>query len=131
MLFFNYVSLKHASSPVIIGSMTTYPHCGLSRGMQVAKKHKSVSPGLSRKTQKLDVVVDGKLPDDLYSVSIFSKVIGQKLLGGSRNDLYLRCRMNLANDPVQSQAPHFMDMGLLATNTLNESGVLGTNANRT
>ena len=45
-------------------------------------------------TQKMYAVVDGNLPDDLDSLSIFSKVIGHKLSDGSRDDLYLRCRMN-------------------------------------
>ena len=99
--------------------------------MQVAKKRQYTSPGLSGNTRKLDAVVDEKLPNDLDSASIFSKVISHKLSNGSIYDLYLRCGINFASDIVQTQTPHFMDMGLLATNTLNESGVLGTNANRT
>ena len=38
--------------------------------------------------------------------------------------------MNFANDPVQTQDPHFMDMGIPAINTLNESGVLGNPTTR-
>ena len=41
-------------------------------------------PRLGWKIQKLDDVVDGKLPDDLDYMSIFSKVIGDKLSNGSR-----------------------------------------------
>ena len=78
----------------------------------------------------MDAAIDGKLPDDLDSASIFSKVIGQKISDGSRGDLYSRCRMNSANDPVQNQPPHFVDMGLPAISTLNESGILGTTATR-
>ena len=80
---------------------------------------------MGRNTPKLDAVVDGKLTDDLDSASIFSKVIGYKLSDGYSRDLYLHCRMNFANDLVQTQDPHFMDMGVLSINTLNESGVLG------
>ena len=92
--------------------------------LQVANKRKSTSSGLGRNTQKLDAVVDGKLPDDLNSTSIL------KLSDGSRDDIYSRCRIKFANYTVQTQDPHFMDLGLLAINTLNESGVLGTTATR-
>ena len=34
--------------------------------------------------------------------------------------------MSFVNNPVQTQDPHFMDLGLLAINTLNEIVVLGT-----
>ena len=34
--------------------------------------------------------------------------------------------MNFANYPVQTQAPHFMDLGLLDINKFNESSVLST-----
>ena len=83
-----------------------------------------------RNTPKLDAVVDGKLSDNLDSASISSKVIGHKLSGGSSNDLYLRCRMKLPADVVQTQTPKFMDMGLSTFNTLDERGVLGTPATR-
>ena len=126
----NFIRIKHAPSPVLIGSMTTSPPCGLSRRLQVAKKRQSTSPGLGRNTEQLDNVVDVKLPDDLDPVYIFSKAIGHKLSDGSNNDLYLRCRMNFANDTVQNQAPHFMDLGLLDTNKLNERGVIGTPATK-
>ena len=45
-------------------------------------------PGLGRNTQKLDAVVDGKFPDDLYSASIFSKLIGNKLSDGIRRKFH-------------------------------------------
>ena len=78
----------------------------------------------------MDAVVDGKLPDDLDSASIFSNVIGHKISDGSRYDLYLQCTMNFAGDVLQNQAPQFMYLGLLAINTLIESGVVGTPAAR-
>ena len=38
--------------------------------------------------------------------------------------------MNFTNDPVQTQDPHFIDMGLLSINTLDKISVLGTPATR-
>ena len=126
----NSVSVEHSPSPVLIGIFATSPPCGLSGRLKVAKKRRPTSPGLGGNTQKLDAVVDGKLPNDLDSASIFSKVIGHKLSKGSSGDLYLRCRTNFANDPVQIQAPHFIGMGLPAIKTLNESSLLSTPATR-
>ena len=122
----NTVSVKNTPSLVMIGSVNNSPPCGLSRSLQVAKKRKSTSPGLVENTHKLDAVVYRSLSNDLDSESIFSKVIDHKLYNGSSNDLYSHCRMNFVNDPVQTQAPHFMYMRLPAISTLNESGVLGT-----
>ena len=87
-----------------------------------------MSPLLDSNTQKLDAVVDGKLPDDLDSASIFSKIIGQIISDGSRYDLYSRFRMKFTVNIFQTQAQHFMDLGLLAINKLNESVVFGTTA---
>ena len=70
------------------------------------------------------------MPDDLDSPSIFSKVIGHKLSDGSRDYLYLCCRMNFTADVVQNQASKFMNLGIPPINTLDESGVLGTPATR-
>ena len=122
----NTVSVKNTPSLVMIGSVNNSPPCGFSRSLQVAKKRKSTSPGLVENTHKLDAVVYRSLSNDLDSESIFSKVIDHKLYNGSSNDLYSHCRMNFVNDPVQTQAPHFMYMRLPAISTLNESGVLGT-----
>ena len=87
-----------------------------------------MSPGLGGNTQKLDAVVYEKFPNDLDSASIFRKVIGHKLSYGSSGDLYLRCRMNFANNPFQTQAPDFIDLGILTINKLNKIDVLGTPA---
>ena len=124
----NAGSVEHIPTPFIFVSVTTSPPCGLSGSLQVAKKYQYTSPGLGGNTQKLDAIVDGNLPNDMDYAPIFSKVISHKLSDGSRNDLYLRFRMNPVNDHVQTQSPHFMDMGLLDINTLNESGVLSTPA---
>ena len=103
----------------MIEIVATYPPCGLSGSLQVANKWQSTSPGLGGNTQKLDAIVDRKLPDDLDALSIFSKVIGHKLSDGSRNDIYLLCRMNFAGYIVQTQEPKLMDMGLPSINKFN------------
>ena len=77
-------------------------------------------------TQKMDAVVDVKFPDDLDSASIFSKVIGLKLSDGSSSDFWTCCRINFADDPVQTQTPQFMDMGFLTINALDEISGLST-----
>ena len=79
---------------------------------------------------KLDAVVDGKLPDDLDSASISSKLIGHKLSDSSSRDLYTRCRMNFTADPVQNQTPQFMDLGYSTINALYERSGLITRATR-
>ena len=83
----NHVSIKQAPSPFPVGMVSIYPPCGLSWILQVDKKRQYTSPGLGGKTQKLDAVIDGNFPDDLNSVSIFSKLIGHKLSDGSSGEL--------------------------------------------
>ena len=46
-------------------------------------------------------------------MSIFRKLIGDKLADGSSQDLYTRCRMNFIDDPVQIKTPQFMGMGFI------------------
>ena len=87
-----------------------------------------MSSGLGGNTQNLDAVVDGKFPNDLDYASIFSKSISHKLSDSYSNDLYSRCRINFANDSVQTQALNFMDLGIPAISILNKSGVLSTPA---
>ena len=81
-------------------------------------------------TQKLDAVIDRKLPDDLDSASIFRKVIGHNLSDGSSGDLYLHCRMNFTDDVFQTQTPKLMDLGFSTINTLDESSHLSNFATR-
>ena len=70
--------------------------------------------------KKLDSSVDRKLTDDWDYASIFSKVIGCELFHGSIADLYLRCRMGVASNVVQNEAPQFVGLRLLAVNTLHD-----------
>ena len=124
------VSVVEAPSPFLIGIFSTSPPCGLNRIKQVENKRQYNSTDLAENTRKMNAVIDGKLPNDLNSASIFSKVIGHKLSNGSSGDLYLHCRMNFADDPVQNQTPKFMDLGFLTINTFDERGDLSTIATR-
>ena len=112
-------SVEYVPSQVLIGVSGTSPTCGLNRSLQFANKTQYIFPALLGNTQKLDVVIDRNLPDYLDSATIFRKVIGQKLSDGSIDEIYLRCRMNFADDFVQTQTPKFIDLGLPTINTLN------------
>ena len=126
----NAVSIIEHPSPFLIVTVDTSPPCGLDTIHQVANKRQSNFLGLVRQTQKLDAVVDGRLTDDLDSESIFSKLIGHKIYNGSSGDLYMRCRMNFAADPVQTQTPQFMYLGISTINALDKSSGLSTPATR-
>ena len=67
---------------------------------------------------KLDTFVDEKLPDNVDSASIFSKIIGCELSHSSSADLYLLCCMNFASKAVGTKAPHFVELGIPDVNTL-------------
>ena len=114
----NAVRVIELSSPVLIGIIGTAPPYGLNVSLDVGNKRKSTSPGLVRKSQRLDTAVDRKFPNNLYSTSISSKVISDKLYDCSSWDLYTCCGKNFAADPVQTHTPQFVDLGIY---TINES----------
>ena len=124
------ISIVEPPSPVLIGIVSTYSPCGLNMSQNVENKRQSTSPALVGNTQKLDAVIDVKLPDNLDYVSIFRKVIGHKLSNGSSGDLYLQCRLNFAADPVQTQTPQFIDLRFSSINTLDERSGISTPATR-
>ena len=97
---FNDVSVIEPPSPVLLEIFSTSPPCGLDSIQHIENKRQSTSLGLVVQTQKLDAVVDRKLPGDIDSASIFSRVNGHKLSDKISGDLYMRCRMNLTGDPV-------------------------------
>ena len=97
---------------------------------EIGNKWKSTFPDLVRQSKKLDPGIDGKLPDDINSMPIFSKIIGHKLSDGSTKGLYIRCRMNFDYDPVKTQNPQFMDLGFLNITQLDEISGLITPATR-
>ena len=83
----NSIGIVENSSLSLIGIIGTAPPCGLNLIQEVGDKWKSTFPGLVRKSQKLDVVVDRELPNNIDLTSIFSKVIGDKLPNSSSQDL--------------------------------------------
>ena len=121
----NAIGIVEPSSPNFIGIIGTSPSCGINVSQEVGDKRKSTSPSLVRQSQKLDAVVDGNLPDKLDLTSIFSKVIGDKIFESFSRDLYTCCRMNFTADPVQTQTPTFVDLGISTINSLDEgSGII-------
>ena len=72
----------------------------------------------------MDISVDIKLPDDWDSESIFRKVIVSELFHGSNSDIYLHFRIDYVSIVVQTEAPQFVDLGLLDVNTLDEFSIL-------
>ena len=126
----NTVIVIEPSSLVLIVIVGNSPPCGLNRIQEVGNKRRSISPDLVGQSQKLDVFIDGKLPNDLDLTYIFSKVFSHKLSDGSSWYLYTRCRMNFVADTVQTQTPQFMDLRFSTINALDENSGLVTPATR-
>ena len=80
---------------IIIGTSdnTTAPPFGLNMSPNIENIQHSATPDL-RKSNKLDVAIDGKFPNYLVVPPIFTEIICDKLSDSSRRDIYTRCRMN-------------------------------------
>ena len=98
--------------------------------LKVANKWQPNPPALVGNNPKLGAVVDRKFHNDMYSASIFSKVIGHKLSNGYNGDLYLRCRIKFSVHVVQTQIPHFVDMDFLTINKLDKSSGISNTATK-
>ena len=98
----NSVSVVGPTSPFLIESFGTSPPYCLNVSHQVVNKQKFTFQGLVRQTQKLDTVVDRKLPNDLDSASIFWKLNVHNLSDGSSVDLYMRYRTKFTADTAQT-----------------------------
>ena len=105
------------NSLVLIGGIGVFPTSGHSGRLQVLNKQQSTVYVKIGDTQKSDASIDRKLPHHLDSASIFIKLIGHEISHGSSTDLYLRCRMDFANNAVGTEAPHFVELGIPAVNT--------------
>ena len=101
----NCIGVVETSSPDLIVIIGTATPCGLNLSQDVGDIQQSTFPGLVRQSQKLDTVVDGKFSDNHGETSIFSMVLCDKFPDSSSQDIYMRCRMNLTADPVQTQTP--------------------------
>ena len=104
------------------------PVCEVSGSLRVGNKLQSTSPDKIRNTQKLYTSVDRNFTNDRDSASIFINLIVREISHGSSSDLYLRCRMEFSSNVVQTEAPQFVDFGLLAVNISDEFGIPGTPA---
>ena len=82
------VSLKH-NPQLWFGIIVNSSPCGLILSQEVGNIRQSTSPGLVIQSKKLDASVDIKLSNNHDLMSLFRKAIGDKLSGGSSQDLYL------------------------------------------
>ena len=126
----NAIRVKHNTSSVLIGIVGTSPTCGLNGSLYVVNKQHASSRGLVRKNPKIGNCCWRKVAQWYRFCVHFSKVIGPKLSNISSGDLYSLCRTKFTDYPVQTQAPKFMNLGLLAINAFDEISSLSTPATR-
>ena len=124
------VRSPRGNSPVFIRGIGVSPTRECSASLDVLNKQKSISPSVSRNTQKFDASVDGNLADDGDSTSIFSKVLGRELPDSLSADIYLRCPMDFTSSAVGTKAPDFVHLDLPAVNTSDEFNTFGAPATR-
>ena len=80
----NSVSVEHAPYPFLIRINGTYPNCVLKMILQVVNKRHYSFPGLVRQPQKLDAIIERKLPDLCpFSVRLFVTNSSTVILGTS------------------------------------------------
>ena len=56
-------------------------------------------------SNKLETYIDGQFTNNLVETPIFTEVLCDKLSDSSVQDIYMSFRMNLAEDPINIQAP--------------------------
>ena len=97
--------ISETSSPDMIWIIgATAPPCGHNVIQEIRDILQSTSPYFI-KSNKLDTSINRQFANNLVAPPIFFEVIGDKLSDSSIRDLYTRCRMNLAEDPVNIPAP--------------------------
>ena len=64
----------------------------------------------------------------MVALPIFNEVICGKLSDSSIRDIYMRCWMNIAADPIKIPALQFVDLGLSTIGTLDKGASLWTPA---
>ena len=126
----NFISIIEKSSLTLIGTIGTNPPCGRNLSQEVGNIRQLTFQGLVKNSQKLDAVVDRKFSNNRDLTSIFLKVISEKLSYCYRQDIYTRFRMNTTVDPVQTQTPQFVDLGLYTINALDEGSSISTPATK-
>ena len=73
------ISIVEKFYPALIGTIVSNPTCGLNLSHDVGNIRQSTSPGLVRKSQKLDADFNIKFSDNGDLMSIFSKEIGENI----------------------------------------------------
>ena len=111
--------------PIGTSDNTTSPPCGINLSPKIYNTWKSVTLYF-RESNKLDTYIDGKFTNNLVAPPIFTEVICDKLSGSSIRDIYMRCYMNLAADPVNIPVPQFVDLGLSNIDALDKGASLWT-----
>ena len=106
-----------ANYPVLIGGIGVYPISGHSGSLQIFIKRKSTVSDKIGNNQKLDTSIDRKLSN-----------FGCELSHGSSAEPYSRCRMDFSSNYFQTLASHFVELGIMATNTLDEVNIFGNPA---
>ena len=101
----------------------TDPPCSLNVKHEIGDIRQYTSLDL-RNSNKLDTSIYWKFANNLVAPPIFTEIIGDKLSVSSSWDIYSRCRMDLASDPVNIPAPKFVDLGLSTINALDKSASL-------
>ena len=72
---------------VMIGGTTMSPACVIMRSLDIINKHGFTGSVEIGDTQKIDTSIDGNLGEEGDSMSIFRKVIGQKLSHSCRSNI--------------------------------------------
>ena len=98
----------------------TDPPCSLNVKHEIGDIRQYTSLDL-RNSNKLDTSIYWKFANNLVAPPIFTEIIGDKLSVSSSWDIYSRCSMDLASDPVNIPAPKFVDLGLSTINALDKS----------
>ena len=98
-----------------------------NRNQDIASSRRSVITTTARNADPLDAPINQILDSHGHPKSIFSKVIGSKIVSGESADIYARERMDIASNFVVAESPNFMDFGLSPANTIDKlKSVIGT-----
>ena len=110
---------------VTIAGIVVPPTMVHSRSQGVLNGQQSISPSVSRNSQKSDASVDRNLAEDGDSTAIFIKVLGHKLYDSLSADIYSGFRVDFMSNAVGTKAPDFVHLGLPAVNSSDEFNTFG------
>ena len=110
----NSISIGNTASP-----------CGLNVIPKIDNIRQSTTPDLV-KSNKFDTSVYGQFTNNMVAPPIFTEVICGKLSDSSIRDLYMRCWMDIAADPINILSPQFVNLGLSNIDVLDKGASLWT-----